>query len=217
MAKQRVFTFHSPVEQSKMIEIIGSVVSKLGGKTKVAGNVVTAKWWHKGTTTFSHKFTFFVGKDVVRVTTGDSQSLYHQTIKWELGLSSAVVKLWNEFVRVLVQMYPSLEFELEQCKPYMMSAKLMSDGVEQVFSSTSVSTPSIGGALLGGALFGGVGAIVGGSRSKTRTSGVTRAEVSNTVLVTVRYSNGLNLEGNISRKSDIYNKILVGLCEVTEK
>ena len=217
MAKQRVFTFHSPVEQSKMIEIIGSVVSKFGGKTKVSGSVVTAKWWYKNTTTFSHKFTFFVGKEVVRVTSKDSQWTYHNTIKWEFGFCSAVVKLWNEFVRVLTQMYPSLDFELEQGKPYMVSAKLMSDGVEQVFSSTSVSKPSIGGALIGGAMFGGVGAIVGGSRSKTRTSGSTRTVLSHTILATVRYSNGLNLEGNISRKSDIYNKIQVGLCEVTEK
>ena len=217
MATQRVFTFHSPVEQKKMVEIIDKAVSALGGKTKASGNVVTAKWWCKGTTTFRHKYEFFVGKEAVRVTSKDLQSTYHKTIKWELGFSSAVVKLWNEFVRVLTQMYPDLDFGLEQGKPYMVSAKLMSNGVEQVFSSTSVSKPSIGGALIGGALFGGVGAIVGGSRSKTRTTGSTRTVFSSTVLATVRYSNGLNLEGNISRKSDIYNKIQVGLCEVTEK
>ena len=215
---QRVFTFHSPVESSKMIEIITEVVSALNGKVKVTGsNMITAKWKYKGQVFTSHKYTFFVGNDVVRVTSDDPNGMYHLTIKWEIGLSSNVVKMWNEFVKALTEMYPTLDFELEQGKPYIVSAKFMSDGVEQVFSSKSVSKPSIGGALIGGALFGGVGAIIGGSRSTTRTSGSTHTSFSSTLAAAVRYSNGLNLEGSISRTSDVYNQIQVGMCEVTEE
>jgi hypothetical protein len=209
---QRIFTFRSPVNNDEMVSIIERVVSNLNGKTKTNGGVVTAKWWHKGTTTFPHKYTFYVGKDVVRVTTNDMSDVYYNKIKWEFKCNP-VLKLWNEFIIILTHLYPDLDFWLESNSFHIESAKIMSNGMEQTFSSTSVSRPSIGGALLGGLLFGGVGAIVGGSRNTTRTTGTTSTVFSDTVAVTVRYSNGFNLDGNISKKSSVYNKIIVGLCE----
>lgn len=212
---QRIFTFHSPVNSNEMVSIIESVVSNLNGKTKIEGSVVIAKWWYKGTTTFPHKFTFYVGKDVVRVTTNDMNDAYYKLIKWEFKCNP-LLKLWNEFISVLTHLYPDLDFLLEPNTFHITSAKMMSDGMEQTFSSTAVSRPSIGGALLGGALFGGVGAIVGGSRSTTKTTGSTITTFSNTIAVTVRYSNGFNMEGNILKTSSVYNKIIVGLCEEKE-
>lgn len=209
---QRIFTFHSPVNNDEMVSIIEKVVLDLNGKTKTDGGVVIAKWWHKGATLFPHKYTFYVGKDVVRVTTNDMNDSYYNRIKWDFKCNP-VLKLWNEFITVLTRLYPDLDFLLEPNTFRIESAKIMSDGMEQTFSSTSVSNPSIGGALLGGALFGGVGAIIGGSRRTTRTTGTTSTVFSDTVAVAVRYSNGFNLEGNISKTSSVYNKIIVGLCE----
>jgi hypothetical protein len=126
------------------------------------------------------------------------------------------MKLWNVFVDTLLTKFPDLDFELRAGKMNIVAAKIMSDGMMQVMSSTSVSKPSITGALIGGALFGGVGAIVGGSRTKTKTSGSTRNVFSSTVLVVVRYSNGFTLEGEILKKSSVYNRITAGLCEVSQ-
>ena len=212
---QRVFTFYSQVEPHETIEIISKVVSELKGKTKIDGNVVIAKWRCNNTTTFRHKFTFYVGKDVVRVVTKDSQEPFYSHIKWEFRLN-AVLRVWDGFIKTLEQMYPDMNFELESGKFYIVSAKLMSNGIEQTYSSVSISKPSIGGALLGGALFGGVGAIVGGSGGKTHTIGGTSSDFANTFLVKVRYSNGLNLEGKISKTSSIYHKIVTGMVESNE-
>lgn len=212
---QRVFTFYSEVDVEETIGIITNVVSRLNGKTKVNGSVITAKWWKSNMTLFPHKFTFYVGKDVVRVVTGDFGSPQGR-IGWEFKLFSAVLKLWNEFVIMLLLTYRTMNFELEPGKFHIVSAKIMTDGIEHTYNSTSVSSPSIGKALIGGALFGGVGAIVGGSGGKTHTTGSTVTTFSDTVLVTARYSNGLNLEGAISKKSSEYHKILAGLCETSD-
>lgn len=211
---QRIFTFRSPVDTNEMINIITRVVSELEGKTQIDGNVVTAKWRsYKYQTIFSKKFTFYVGKDVVRVVTNDSTTMYGN-IKWEFKCAG-IVQLWDEFVRFLTLMFPNLNFEIKKGVFHIVSANIISDGVEQTFSSTSTTSPSISRALIGGALFGGAGAIVGGSRSKTHTSGTTKTVFSKDVLVAVRYSNGLNIEGSISKTSTVYHQILANLSELS--
>jgi hypothetical protein len=192
-----------------MVNIIERVVSSLNGTTKTDFNVVTAKFWYKNTTIFPHKFIFYVGKDIVRVTTGDMNTAYYKKVKWEFGMLNEVLKLWNEFLKALSRRCPDLDFDLEPNTFHITSAKIMSDGVEQTFSSTSVNKPSLGGALIGGALFGGVGAIIGSNRSTTTTSGTTKTVFASDVLVTARYSNGFVLEGTISRKSSDYNRIMM--------
>lgn len=213
---QIVFTFHSQVEPKEMIEIITRVVSKLEGKTKIDGNIVTAKWKCPNITAIQHKFVFYVGENVVRVVTGDSYWSNYARIKWEYKSLTIVLKLWDEFITTMMLMYRNLDFELERGKFHITSAKLMSNGIEQTYASVSISRPSIGGALIGGALFGDVGAIVGGSGGKTRTIGGSSSGFVDTVLLKVRYSNGLNLEGKISKTSSIYHKIVTGLVETKE-
>ena len=139
----------------------------------------------------------------------------YQKIKWEFRCNP-VLKLWNVFVKELTHLYPDLSFEISCDEFQIVSAKILSDGIEQTFSSKSVTKPSIGGALLGGALFGDVGAIIGGSRTKTHTTGTSTSTFSSDVLVRVRYSNGFNLEGTISKKSSVYNSILVGLSDTSD-
>lgn len=210
---QRVFTFHSPADVKQTITLIEDVVSHLNGKVKTSGNVIKAQWWANNTTLFPHKFTFYVGKEMVRVVTSDLNTAWYKTIKWEFGIYNSVLKLWREFIRLLNRRYYKLDFSLESERFYIVSAKIMSDGIEQVTTSTSKTKPSIAGAMVGGALFGDVGAIIGSGRSKTRTTGTTRSVFSDKVLVTVRYSNGLILEGKISKKSQVYNSIVAGVCE----
>lgn len=217
---QKIFTFRSPVDTNETIDIITKVVAELKGKTKIEGAVVTAKWVIKDTTIFRHKFTFYVGKDMVRVVTDDGTPK-NTRIKWEYKngyfSTSPIVKQWHEFVRILTLMYSNYDFELEYGDFHIVEAKIMSDGVEQVFTSTSKKKPSIGGAIVGGALFGGVGAIIGGTSGKTRTSGSSSTVIASTVVVTVRYSNGLNLEGTISKNSSEYNRILTNLSALSEE
>jgi hypothetical protein len=208
------------VSTGETIEIIKNAVAAIRGKTKVDGNVIKAKWKSRRyRTTFAKKFTFYVGKDMVRVAMKDGagESSVNMRIKWEYKCRDIFI-IWDEFIKELARSYPELNFDMESGDRYhIVDAKLMSDGVTQTFSSTSVSRPSIGGALIGGALFGGVGAIVGGSGGKTRTSGKTQATFSREVLVAARYSNGLNLEGVIHKNKPVYDKIMAGLCEVSEK
>ena len=213
---QNVFTFYSQVEPQEMIGVITNVVSKLEGKTKIDGNIVTAKWKCRNITAIPHKFVFYVGENVVRVVTSDSNWSNYARIKWEYNSLTIVLRLWDEFITTMMLMYRNLDFELERGKFHITSAKLMSNGIEQTYSSVSISKPSIGGALVGGALFGGVGAIVGGSGGKTHTIGGTSSDFANTFLVKVRYSNGLNLEGKISKTSSIYHKIVTGMVESNE-
>ena len=209
---QAIYTFTSPVDTSEMVNIIVGVVEKIGGKSKVSGNTITAKWRSRRfKTILAKRFTFYVGKDMVRVVTPCGFNY----IEWEWKCYG-LIRLWDDFVVCLTQMYPDLDFQLKSGKYHIVSAKIMSDGIEQTFSSTSVRSPSIGRALIGGALFGEVGAIVGASHSRTHTSGSTKTVFSRDVLVSVRYSNGLNVEGTISKKSRVYNQILANLSELTD-
>lgn len=212
---RRVITFYSPVDTNETIEIIKNTVLALNGKIKIEGNLIKAKWKSpRYKTLFAKSFTFYVGKEVVRVVMNDGKD-GNLRIKWERKCKE-VFLVWDEFIKELTESYHDLNFELETGNYHIVSVKLMSDGIEQVSTSTSVSRPSIGGALIGGALFGGVGAIVGGSGGKTRTQGSTRTDISGVILLAVRYSNGLNLEGSILKTNSVYDKIMAGFCEVIE-
>ena len=212
---QRVYTFKSPVDRGETIDIITKVVTILNGKYKVEGNIVTAKWRSKRYQTFLPvKFTFYVGADVVRVVTSES-SCDKDVIKWEYRCVG-ITRVWDDFVITLTLSCPQYDFGLSSGSFHIVSAKFMTNGIEQQFHSVSFNRPSIGGAVVGGALFGDVGAIIGSGRGTTYTSGTTTSSFSNSVLVKLRYSNGLILEGELSTKSKVYNRIFVDLSELSE-
>lgn len=212
---QRVYTFKSPVGRGETIDIISSVVKNMLGTFKVEGNVLTAKLRSKRYPTFfSQKFIFYVGTDIVRVVTKESAVSY-DNIKWEYRCKG-VARIWDDFIIGLSQVYPHYDFELSSGDFHIVSAKFMSDGIEQQFHSTSSHRPSMTGAIIGGALFGDAGAIIGSGRGKTITSGTTKSSFSDSILVKLRYSNGFLLEGELSRKSKVYNRILVDLSELSE-
>lgn len=195
---QRVFTFHSPLGVEETIDSILRVVSVLRGTTVVTGNVITAKWkGRKYQTFFPVKFTFYIGEDSVRVVTKDYSGIFNE-IKWEYsGVGSVLV--WDDFVLTLTQMFPQLEFGLQEGRFHIVSAKVLSDGVEQSFYSTSVGQRGILGSTV------------------NYSVGETRRVFSDGVLVIVRYSNGMVLEGMLSKKSKVYNRILVDLSKLSEE
>ena len=183
---------------SETIDVISKVVSVLRGKTVVKDNVITAKWRSRRYQTFfPHKFTFYVGEDVVRVITQDYSGDY-SNIKWEYACYG-VLRIWDDFIFTLSQMFSELDFGLYDNRFHIVSAKLLSDGVEQAFYSASYGRESITGSLIG------------------ISSGETRTIFSKDVPVIVRYSNGMVLEGNLSKKSKVYNRILVDLSKLDEK
>lgn len=204
-----VFTFSSPVHTNAMVQMIAQVVHNIGGVATISDNVVHAKWKSaRFRTTFAKRFTFYVGTDIVRVTS--NATLNASVITWKsecLGLA----RIWDDFVSRLLETYPNLDFQLHSGAYQIVSAKLMSNGIEQTFSATSTASPSLSRALIGGALFGGAGAVVGGSYSTTQTTGVTNTTFTNSVLVAVRYSNGLTMEGSITKNSYVYNQIMVNM------
>ena len=208
------FTFSSPVNPNEMVQMIAQTVHNIGGIATISDNIVHAKWKSaRFRTTFAKRFTFYVGKDMVRVTSNATLNASYIWWKTEvLGLA----RLWDDFISRLIETYPNLDFQLQSGAYQIVSAKILSNGIEQTFSSTSTTSPSISRALIGGALFGGAGAVVGGSYSTTQTTGSTNTTFTNSVLVAVRYSNGLTMEGEISKKSEVYNQIMVNMSQLTE-
>ena len=207
-----VYTFSSPVNTNEMVGIITRVVTAIGGKSRVSGDVVTASWYSRRfMTVLPQKFVFYVGKDMVRVVT----SCAHGMIAWNAKLGGPV-RLWDDFVIALEKTYPKLDFQIKSGDYHIVSAKIMSDGIEQTFVSKSINRPSIGGALVGSMLFGDIGALIGASAGTTMTSGRMKTVFSQNVLVLVRYSNGLIVEGSISKKSGVYNLILANMSELDE-
>ena len=194
---QRVFTFTSPTGVSETIYMISKVVSVLRGKIVVKDNMITAKWRGRGYQTFlPKKFTFYVGEDYVRVITQISAGSYNE-IKWEYKCYGDML-IWDDFVFTLLQMFPDIDFGLSDGKMQIVSAKFNSDGIEQNYYSSSFCTEGITGSLIG------------------FSAGETRKSFANNFLVTVRYSNGMILEGNLSKKSKVYNRILVDMSRLSE-
>ena len=212
---QYIFTFVSPLEISETITTIKTVVESIGGKIKKEqNNVIHAQWRSKKySTMLPVKCTFYVGHDMVR-------AIIDKTVQPTNGNNMPIIKserklqtwerVWDEFVEGLNK-YTDVDFGLKSGTAIIDSAQIISDGIEQVFTSTSQNSPSYGGALLGGALFGDTGAIIGSMNSRTTTRGNTTYRFSNKVLARVRYTNGLVLEGELKKKSSTYNEIMVNM------
>lgn len=218
-----VFTFHSPMGIAETITIIKKVVESIGGKIKKErNNVIEARWRSsKYITVSSTRFVFYIGKDMVRVMMllPAPSALFNAVfdsgvpmITMEKGLSG-FERVWNEFVEGLCKKYPTLDFGLLPGKASLDAIKIVGDGIEQVFTSTSWSRPSYGGALIGGLLFGHAGAILGGMNTHTTTRGNSTTRFSNKVLATVRYTNGLTFDGEMIKNSSTYNEILVNMSQ----
>jgi hypothetical protein len=211
-----VFTFQTPWGAAITIEAIKTTVAAMNGKIKeVSPGCYKAKWrihpTHK--TEFNYRCRFYVGDDMVRSIVKDTNG--PKNIK-KFRRLSRMMKFWNTFIEYLLLQYPDIDFGLAPGVPTVSAVKFFGDGTEQVFTSTTKTSPNIGGAIVGGWLFGTAGAIIGGTSGRSHTMGTSRREFTNSLLAKVRYTNGLVLEGTIRKNGSLYNEILVNMSKLSD-
>lgn len=212
---QYIFTFYSPKEIHETIDMIKNVVHNIGGKVKEERtNIIIACWRSKKfATVFPTKCIFYIGQDMVRAVISVSSG-GAGIVAMDRGNGSPMERVWNEFVWGLTNLYPNLDFGIVSGAITLTAVKFVSANTEQVFTSTSHSTPSLSGALVGGMLFGSAGAIIGGMNQTTVTRGTSTTRFSKKLLVTVRYSNGLTFDDEILKDSYVYNQIIVNMSRL---
>lgn len=216
---QTVYTFHSPKTQEETMTIIADVVWSMRGKYKVtAPGCMSAEWriqpYHslKYYAVMSSKFTFYIGQDMVRVVHPKRDGM---TIFTKPGMRmrvDGIDRVWNAFIESLLARHPGIDFGLIPGSETMLDAiKFIGDGTEQVFTSRTRNSPSLGGAMIGGALFGSTGAIIGSMYGKSYSSGTSKTQFSDKILASARYTNGLMLEFELSRNSPEYHEIVANM------
>lgn len=213
------YTFYSPMEITETCNMIKDVVISIGGKIKSErDNVIEAKWRNpKLLTVFPTRFTFYVGKDMVLVNSSPPILFGNGTpMIFTTRGGSRQDWIWDMFIIELQKRYPTIDFGLIPGKAKIDVIKFIGDGLEQVYTSTSWSNPSWGGALLGGMLFGSAGAIIGGMGGTTYTKGNTSTRFSNEILASVRYTNGLTYDGMLIKNSSTYNEIIVNMSMLSK-
>ena len=211
-----LLTFHTPWRAGETIEAIEKTVTSLGGKVKLKSpGCLVCKWRihpeHK--LEFRYKSTFYVGQDMVRVII--KEDIEPTSIKRTFRMTKKL-KYWNTFIEQLHVLYPDVEFGLTPGKPMVAAVRFHGDGTMQVFTSTTHNSPSIGGAVIGGLLFGTAGALIGASGGKSSTEGYSQVEFSHSIPTTVRYTNGLVIEGSLRRNSPLYHEIMVNMSQLND-
>lgn len=214
-----VYTFRSPWGINETLGVIKLTVESMHGSVKqISPSCLEAKWrtqpYHSKQyhTVFPSKYIFYVGEGIVRAVIGNA-SLDIITMRFKIGGPQIV---WNAFVESLVKIAPGVDFGIRPGNVELVEAQIVSDGIEQVFVSTTHHSPSWGGAALGGLLFGTAGAIIGGSAGTSYTSGRSSTRFSNEVLVKGRYSNGLLAEGVLQKNNPVYHEIMVSMSRLSD-
>ena len=211
-----LFTFRTPWGARETSEAIRDTVVSLNGKVKeISPGCFEGKWrihpdnW----TEFFFKGRFYVGEDMVRVII--KEDVEPVKIKQSYRMSKKM-KFWNTFVEQLLARYPGVEFGITPGEPTVSGVRLHGDGTVQVFTSTTSNSPNIGGAILGGLIFGAAGAVIGASSGGSHTEGYSKLGFSHSILATVRYTNGLILEGNLVRNSPVYHEIMSNMSQLSD-
>ena len=191
-------TFYSPKSVEETKAVIVNVVRELNGKiNKTDGNTIYAEWRSKRfIKIMPTKFTFFVGPDMVRVIVGGTSLSGNDTMpvlkEHKIG---GHFYLWDDFVLKLHEQHPATDFCLKSGNATIDTIKFLSDGVQQVYTTSTWYSDSI--PLFPGGISRGV------TTSETR--------MSNKILAQVRYTNGLTYEGVLNRNSALYQEIIVNM------
>jgi hypothetical protein len=210
-----LFTFRTPWGAAETSEAIKSTIASLKGKVKEKSpGCIQGKWkinpdrWGD----FMLKATFYIGDGTVRVIIkADIEPIWIKRT-YRMGKE---LRFWNTFIVQLLARYPGVEFGLAPGEPAVSAVRFHGDGTVQVFTSTTNHSPSIGGALVGGMLFGTAGAIIGASGGSSHTEGYSSLGFSQSVLATVRYTNGFIMEGKLQRDSSLYHEIMVNMSQLS--
>jgi len=197
-------TYYSPKTVDETKDTIMNVVRELNGKVnKTDGNTIYAEWRSKRfMKLMPTKFTFFVGPDMVRVIVGGTSLKGDGTLPVvkEYRLAQDWY-LWDDFVIKLNELYPSDDFCLKAGKASIDTIKFLSDGVQQVYTTSTWYNDSI--PLIPGGIARGV------TTSETK--------MSNNLLAQVRYTNGYTYEGILNRNSALYQEIIVNMSLYEKK
>lgn len=209
-----VYTFRTPWGVDETCDVIKRTVQSMSGKVKqISPGCLEAKWRTRRChskqlyTVFPSKYRFYVGDGIVRAVIGNAD---FSIIVMRFSLGGLQI-VWNAFLESLMKIAPNVDFGVRSGKVELVTAQFVGDDIEQVFVSTTIHSPSWGGALLGGLLFGTAGAIIGGTSGTSHTTGRSSTQFSNSVLVKARYSNGLLAEGRLYKNDPAYNEILVNM------
>lgn len=213
-----IYTFHTPWDIEETRDVIKRTVESMRGKVKVISrSCIKAKWstqsYHSRRfyNLYRTPFKFYIGDGVVRAVTGSSPC---EMIRMNFKLAKIQI-VWNAFIESLIMMAPGVDFGIRPGDPELVAVQFVGDGTEEVFVSTTRNSPSVGGAIFGGLLFGTPGAIIGGSAGTSYTTGRSYTRFSKEILAKVRYSSGLLAEGVVSRKSAIYQEIIVNMSRLS--
>lgn len=123
-------------------------------------------------------------------------------------------KIADKFYHALMERYPKEDFGISTGSTlYVVQAKILTDGHETRYITSSHRTPSIGGALLGGMAFGMSGAIVGGMSGRTQSNTRTEFVRTDRVYVQAVLSNGRYTEGWLKTDSLVYRYISVNMLQ----
>lgn len=124
-------------------------------------------------------------------------------------------KIAEKFYRGLMKMYPNEDFGVVVSpKLTIVGAKVLTNGLEKRYTTTSFRTPSLGGAILGGLAFGAGGAIVGGMSGRTHSSTQMDIVQTDKMYVQAVLSNGRYTEGWLDAASPAYRYIAINLKEM---
>lgn len=212
---QFVFTMYINTDFSETKEIIKRVATEIGAKgIKESGNMITAKWRYKARTIFPKEFKFYIGKDMVKATI----NMYGEISVIGMGRKPTWTAelMWDKFISKLCELYPQYDFGVKPGHFTLDAIKFLTDGTEQIFTSTAWHSPSYGGAILGGMLFGTTGAILGGMKGKTYSRGSYSTRFSKELLATARYTNGLTVDGTVIKDSMVYHEITANMNQFTK-
>lgn len=184
--------------QNNVERMICDTVRAIGGKVvSHKGTVITAKWRSKRyLTVFRKTFKFYIGSDVVRVNYGTyTGSNGRGMITLSHGKGGGIERLWMEFVEQLLATYPGVDFGIRGCPITLDSIKILSNGIEQVMTTTAVTNnhwfiPDMTYAV---------------SQSKSRFA--------KELLASAIYSNGLLVDGVLIKNSATYNEIMASMSK----
>lgn len=210
-----VYSFCTPLNKAETCKAIKAAITAIGGKTSdISQYVIFGKWrsdrYH---TVFPKKFTFYIGDGTVRVICG-SQKMEFFFMRFPLRGWHTI---WNRFIESLLKLYPNQDFGLVPGDIELTAVEFLGDASEQIFIATTEHSPSLAGAIIGGDLFGPIGALIGSSYGTSHTTITSTTKYADCELARGRYSNGLLVEGRISRNSPVYNEILVNMRSLSQE
>lgn len=207
-----LFTFTTNMPPEETAAAIKNTIFQIGGSTKgpdsnFVGRFRIPKGWKPAYhTILKSKCRFYVGKNGVRAVLRVSSTTgicvgEHQPIAEE--------RVWDAFIRMFLSLYPECGANIEPGKIRFDTVKVQDGADIYTYSAITRNTPSIGGAILGGAVAGDVGALIGASAGSSATAATITTERNPNVRVIARYTNGLNQEEELPKKSQRYHEIMV--------